>query len=65
VAGGTKLPKVKTERYFKEILAHRERVYKAAKARNPQRWPGNIRNWKHVSIVYLNPARDSKVKMAA
>jgi len=48
-----------------EILAHREKVYKAAKARNPQRWSGNIRNWEHESIVYLNPTQDNKGQMAA
>jgi putative transposase len=49
----------------REILAHRERVYKTAKAKNPQRWSGNIRNWEHESVVHLNPSQDIKDKIAA
>ena len=48
-----------------ELLAHRKRVYEAAKARYPQRWSGNLRNWEHEPVVYLNPMRDNEVKKAA
>jgi transposase InsO family protein len=41
------------------ILAHREQVYRDAKARHPQRWSGDIRNWKPVGDVDLNPVKDS------
>lgn len=38
-----------------EILRHRDMVYTAARARHPERWTGKTRNWKHPSIVVLNP----------
>ena len=37
------------------ILAKRKAVYEAAKARQPARWSGAIRNWDKVAVVYLNP----------
>ena len=37
------------------ILENRTAVYEAAKARNPQRWSGEIRNWTPVGAVWLNP----------
>lgn len=37
------------------ILAKRKAVYEAAKARQPARWSGAIRNWDKVEVVYLNP----------
>lgn len=37
------------------ILAHRERIYRAAVQRNPSRWARHTRNWKPVSTVRLNP----------
>ena len=41
-----------------DILAHREHVYRQAKARHPDRWSGHIRNWKPVGEVHLNPTGD-------
>ena len=41
-----------------DILAHRQQVYRQAQARNPHRWSGNIRNWKPVGDVHLNPGKD-------
>ena len=41
------------------ILARREQVYRDAKARHPRRWSGDIRNWKPVDDVHLNPVNDS------
>jgi hypothetical protein len=41
------------------ILARREQVYRDAKARHPQRWSGNTRNWKPVGDVHLNPQQDA------
>lgn len=38
----------------KEILEKRKNVYAIAKSNNPNRWPGEIRNWNHVEKVYLN-----------
>lgn len=37
------------------ILAERKRVYEAAKARHPERWSGETRNWLPVTSVSLNP----------
>ena len=39
------------------ILAHRRAVYEAARARHPERWTGDIRNWKRPAAVHLNPDR--------
>ena len=38
-----------------ELLQHRDRVYKAAKERKPERWTGKTRNWDPISTVRLNP----------
>lgn len=44
------------------ILAHRHRVYLAARNRNPGRWSRHTRNWTPISTVRLNPehGRDSR-----
>lgn len=39
------------------LLENRVNVYEAAKARNPERWSGKIRNWKPVLVVHLNPEK--------
>ena len=39
------------------ILEQRERVYAAAKARHPERWSRDTRDWTPVAEVRLNPAR--------
>ena len=39
----------------KVILAHRKQVYENAKARFPERWFGDIRQWNLPSCVILNP----------
>jgi transposase InsO family protein len=49
----------------KVILARRQQVYEAAKARYPERWSGNIRNWEHEAVVYLNPNHDNEGRKAA
>lgn len=38
-----------------QILAHRKTVYEAAKAKHPERWSQETRNWKPVTVVHLNP----------
>ena len=48
-----------------EMLAHRRRLYEAARKRHPERWSGNTRNWEHEPVVSLNPIRDNDVKKAA
>lgn len=47
------------------ILAERQNVYTAAKARHPARWSGATRNWTPVSEVALNPRRPEQEKEAA
>lgn len=37
------------------LLAKRRAVYEAARARRPERWSGNTRNWEYVAEVHLNP----------
>ena len=37
------------------ILAKRDQVYRAARAKQPQRWSGNTRNWEPIKEVLLNP----------
>ena len=46
------------------VLAARHAVYQDARQRNPQRWSGPTRNWTPVSVVTLNPERDSIVRAA-
>lgn len=36
------------------ILTHRQTVYESARAQNPERWSGKIRNWTQVGSVGLN-----------
>lgn len=43
-----------------EILAQRKEVLEKAKAKNPSRWSGSVRNCNHVKMVVLNPANPSK-----
>jgi hypothetical protein len=49
----------------RKILEQRKQVYEVAKARNPERWSGNIRNWEHESVVYLNYTLNNDGKKAA
>lgn len=55
----------------KAILAQREVVYEAAKARNPRRWSGKTRDWTPTENVELNAdkskvsAAEEKTKIAA
>jgi putative transposase len=39
------------------ILAHRRVVYEAARAKHPERWTGDIRDWRRPAVVSLNPDR--------
>jgi transposase InsO family protein len=40
-----------------EILEIRQAVYEQARARHPERWTGNTRNWDPIKEVTLNPDR--------
>ena len=37
------------------VLAHRHRVYQAARDRHPSRWARHIRDWTPITTVRLNP----------
>jgi putative transposase len=39
------------------LLRKRDEVYRAAKAAHPERWSGDTRNWRPVSVVHLNPEK--------
>ena len=39
------------------LLARRRTLYAEAKARNPNRWTADVRNWKIEDAVFLNPER--------
>jgi len=40
------------------ILEHRQQVYREARARHPNRWSGEIRNWELPGQVWLNPEKE-------
>ncbi len=44
------------------ILLNRVEVYNRAKAQNPSRWSGEIKNWDPIKAVKLNPEK-SKVEI--
>lgn len=39
------------------LLQARKYLYESAKAANPSRWSGKVRNWQLADAVYLNPER--------
>ena len=43
------------------ILSQREKVYAAAKTKNPERWSGKIRNWKPIQEVKLNWLKEDQI----
>lgn len=47
------------------ILAARHQTYLQARDRNPRRWSRHTRDWSHISVVTLNPERDSVVSAAS
>ena len=40
-----------------EILKKRHQLYEAAKARHPERWTRETRNWTLINEVWLNPEK--------
>jgi hypothetical protein len=46
------------------ILAAREQVYAAARARHPARWSRGTRNWAPIGEVWLNPLKTPTVSTA-
>ena len=54
-----------TERHAgkdRDILAARHGVYLQARAAHPRRWARHTRNWNPITVVTLNPERDSVIK---
>ncbi len=45
-----------------KILANRNAVYQAARARNPERWTRGTRNWNRINEVTLNPVSERKME---
>ena len=44
----------------KKIMEKRIKVYEEAKAKHPERWSGNIRNWTLPEYVSLNPVNEEE-----
>ena len=44
-----------------ELLRKRVELYEAARARHPQRWSGDIRDWSLAPTVCLNPEREENL----
>jgi len=42
-----------------ELLRKRAAAYAVAKAAHPNRWSGEIRNWNPVTVVHLNPEKET------
>jgi len=49
----------------REILAARHGVYVQAKEAHPRRWARNTRNWNPITVVTLNPERESVITAVA
>ncbi|HEQ0065745.1 hypothetical protein [Pseudomonas aeruginosa] len=48
-----------------ELLKRRIDLYEVARARQPERWNGYIRNWALAPIAYLNPELDAALKQTS
>ena len=46
----------------KKIMENRIKVYEKAKAKHPERWSKDIRNWELPKYVSLNPMAEEEVK---
>lgn len=44
------------------IFENRQQVYEAAKAKHPNRWTGNTRNWSLDDEVWLNPENEASIR---
>ena len=47
-----------------DILQARHRLYQTARSQTPSRWSGKTRNWQPITMVTLNPERDSVAQAA-
>ena len=48
-------PAQRHEGLDESLLVKRKAIYETARARNPQRWSGDTRNWQRVQAAHLNP----------
>jgi len=48
-----------------KILKIRQKTYKMAYQRNPERWSGNVRKWDYIENVTLNPRKNGGLKKSA
>jgi putative transposase len=48
-----------------EILKQRQKVYKEAHAKHPERWSKQTRDWSRIDVVRLNPAKGQPASGAA
>ena len=48
-----------------EILAGRREVYEEARAKRPDRWSGETRDWSSVPTVALNPDANTPAEKVA
>ena len=61
-------PNVRHTGQERDLLGRRTQLYTEARAANPARWSGQIRNWSPIGDVCLNPERDTndrKIRDAA
>jgi transposase InsO family protein len=58
-------PNTRHEGADREILDHRTEVYERARARHPERWSGETRNWSSIERVVLNPKLPAAQEVAA
>ena len=45
-----------------QLMENRRYVYETAKLKKPSRWSGNIRNWKVITEVTLNPEKQEVIE---
>jgi putative transposase len=43
-----------------DLLARRQALYQAARAKRPERWTGPTRNWEPATVVILNPGKPTR-----
>ena len=54
-------PSARHTGHDRATLANRASLYANARAQNPQRWSGKIRNWQPAGPVWLNPENEISV----
>jgi transposase InsO family protein len=53
-------PNIRHNEQDSKILKTRDKVYKEARKKRPERWSGNTRNWSVIKQVSLNPEKTKK-----